>query len=84
MTTPASVLGGGVEERIRAGELNTSAAEVKVKTVFRARKRLTAVHNNAHRSRANAAHAVHAGSEGSDLVKGSDRSEAFSGAVRTK
>lgn len=35
MMAPVSILGGGAEERMGAGELNTSAGEGKVEMVFR-------------------------------------------------
>lgn len=35
MMAPVSILGGGAEERMGAGELNTSAGEGKVETMLR-------------------------------------------------
>lgn len=67
MMAPVSILGGGAEERMGAGELNTSAGEGKVEMVFRAQthsnthKLLTVIHYNAHLSNAVAVHTVHVG-----------------------
>lgn len=70
MMPPVSVLGGGAEERIGAGELNKSAGEGKVEMMFRPQNAVTQIHlekllfffffyHNA--SAAVAVHAVHAG-----------------------
>lgn len=44
-TAPVSIFGGGAEERMGAGELNTSAAEGKVEMVFRVQ---THSHSHSH------------------------------------
>lgn len=44
MMAPVSTLGGGAEDRMGAGELNTSAGEGKVETAFRAQ-----THKNTHK-----------------------------------
>lgn len=45
MMAPVSILGGGAEERMGAGELNTSPGEGKAEMMLRA-KTLTQIHTN--------------------------------------
>lgn len=46
MMAPVSVLNGGAEERMGAGEMNTSAGEGKGEMVFRAHDTLAQLHTN--------------------------------------